>query len=101
MQTQSDAPKRRGAKPQPIKHGTLHAYRKYKCRCRPCIDAQTERCNTWTRTRDLANAPHGTVSGYINWRCRCYACKLAGSIQNKEVKARMIARGWIPKARRK
>jgi hypothetical protein len=98
MLTQSN---KRGRKPGPIQHGTLWAYRHYKCRCRTCTDVQTERCKEWIQTRDLANAPHGTASGYQNWRCRCDPCKVAGAIQNKLTREAMIARGWVPKERRK
>jgi hypothetical protein len=93
----------RGRKTQPTKHGTLHAYRKHGCRCVLCGAAQREHCaiQKAKRIANNANAPHGTTTAYINWKCRCDLCKIAGAVNNKQVKERMIARGWKPKPRKK
>lgn len=65
--------------------GSGNAYSNYGCRCRECMDANTER---YERRRDERRAlasegrippsvKHGTDSTYTNWGCSCDPCRLA------------------------
>lgn len=36
---------------RPIRHGTIHMYRAYKCRCNPCRATNTERSRAYRRKK--------------------------------------------------
>lgn len=70
---------------KPVTHGgSGNAYSNYGCRCRECMDANTDRYERRRAQRRIeleeGRAPdleHGTDSTYTNWGCQCKPCKLA------------------------
>lgn len=56
--------------PPRSKHGTEHAYNKFRCRCNECREAKK-------RGQIVTNFEHGTRRGYLQGRCRCDDCRLA------------------------
>lgn len=72
--------------------GSGNAYSNYHCRCRECMDANTDRYEKRRAERraELASgkAPgdleHGTDSTYTNWGCTCSACRSAHALKCAE-----------------
>lgn len=68
--------------PDGLRHGTVNAYRKGRCRCVECRRANTD--YFVARRKALSGLPldderHGTVNGYVNWKCRCVECRRANT----------------------
>jgi len=64
-------------------HGRYTTYVNQKCRCKPCVKANTVWCENRRKERirlveaGLLTIPHGTDGGYRNYACRCADCKRA------------------------
>jgi hypothetical protein len=58
--------------PPRSKHGTEHAYNKFRCRCNECREAKK-------RGQVVSNFEHGTRRGYLQGRCRCDDCRRANA----------------------
>lgn len=95
----------RGMKPKGVHgkpdHGTTARYGgKHKCRCAPCVNANTRRAKEAKAKRDLkiamgtANIPHGTESGYRNWGCLCGPCAKVGREANRKRLETPVATQW-------
>ena len=75
-------------------HGLYTTYVNHKCRCKPCIRANTNWCENRRRERiqlvaaGLLEVPHGSEGGYRNYACRCDLCKKA----HAEMRAATIRR---------
>jgi len=65
--------------PPTSRHGTHHAYAKYKCRCNPCREAKKQ-------AQTISEFEHGTRRGYMFGRCRCEACRAANARYQREYK---------------
>lgn len=75
-----------------IPHGTLIAYKDYRCRCEECRAANRAYYQEWRRkAQGEGRVPHGTVTGYSNWGCRCEPCTAANSEYRKRRKERRQA----------
>ena len=63
-----------------VPHGTATAYRKWKCRCYLCTEAQTDACreSRGPSAGRAVIATCGTRSGYTKG-CRCAGCTTANS----------------------
>lgn len=67
-----------------VPHGTATAYRKWKCRCYLCTDAQTEavRASRGPSSGRAVIATCGTRSGYTKG-CRCKVCTAANAVYQR------------------
>lgn len=68
--------------PSDPRHGSLHGYNSFQCRCNACRQAMRDyRAKARTRlTPD--DARHGLASTYTNLACRCLACTTAEARRN-------------------
>lgn len=67
------------------RHGTVHGYGNFRCRCTRCREAQVADCfvrradRAERLRRDPSLAEHGNASTYFNWACRCVECRVAAN----------------------
>jgi hypothetical protein len=82
--------------PADPRHGTPHAYRNLRCRCRRCkrANADSVRERQTVRAAMLLMNPniveHGRASTYGNWKCRCAPCTEAWRIDAGERRRRRM-----------
>jgi len=74
-------------------HGTAWGYRRYGCRCDPCMAAMREHWRHIGKSKreqnradgmpakgeipvlDADDPRHGTENAYVNYKCRCEKCR--------------------------
>lgn len=73
-----------------IKHGTYWGYRKYKCRCNNCTQANKDQHAKYrpnSKPRRPTVTEHGTYAMYKRG-CRCLSCKAANASYMRNLRAR-------------
>lgn len=72
-----------------IRHGTLSAYVKLKCRC-PACTTERRRYRLAMRAAGLAadDPRHGSYNGYKDHGCRCAPCRHGLMVYRKAARAR-------------
>ncbi|QBX34621.1 hypothetical protein E4191_07765 [Paracoccus liaowanqingii] len=65
-------------RPQPIKHGTIYAYKCRGCRCDPCTRANTETCKTERRRKGILSPGNACKVGTEVFTTQQEAARAAG-----------------------
>jgi hypothetical protein len=62
-------------------HGTHYQYKRYKCRCEPCRNAQSEYKKKWRESKGQTKRYNNTskCGEYLNYKrgCKCNLCRAA------------------------
>ena len=65
------------------RHGSVHAYGLYGCRCPKCKAAKANYSHQRVLNHDglpPGDPRHGRVSTYVDYGCRCAHCRVAASV---------------------